>query len=121
MKNKIIKIILLFAITLTIFCNYNVQAITNPLENPDAYKNVLNGQSEDRLVDMTGQVLGIVNTVGVVVSVIVLMVIGIKYMMGSIEEKAEYKKAMTGYVIGAILLFGITSIANILYNIGRAI
>lgn len=120
--NKIIKIILLFAVVLIIFSNYNVQAITNPLENPDAYDKIIKNKDEDKaLFDMGGHILGIINTVGMVVSVIILMVIGIKYMLGSIEEKAEYKKSMMGYVIGAMLLFGVTTFANILYRIGTSI
>lgn len=123
MINKIIKIILLFAVILTIFSNYNVQAIKDPLKDPNSYDNVTKTPNNDNgaLMTMGGKVLGIINTVGIVLSVIVLMVIGIKYMTGSIEEKAEYKKTMTGYVIGAIMLFGITTIANILYKIGTSI
>ena len=120
MKSKIVKVILIFAIILTIFSNFNIYAITDPLTNPDAYKpDPAPGETE--LMDKAGHILGVVNTVGIVLSVIILMVIGIKYMLGSIEEKAEYKKTMTNYVIGAILLFGITTIANILYNIGTKI
>jgi len=44
------------------------------------------------------------------------MVLGIKYMMGSAEEKAEYKKTMIPYIIGAILLFAATTIANAIYT-----
>lgn len=123
MKNKIIKIILVFAVILTIFSNYNVQAIKDPLKDPNAYDDVTKPENDDNgaLMSMGGKVLGIINTVGVIVSVIVLMILGIKYMLGSIEEKAEYKKSMTGYVIGAIMLFGITTIANILYQIGKSI
>ena len=42
-------------------------------------------------------------------------------MFGSVEQKADYKKAMSGYVIGAILVFAVTTIANLLYNIGQSI
>lgn len=123
MINKIIKIILLFVVILTIFSTYNVQAIQDPLKDPNAYDDVAKPEDNDNgaIMTMGGKVLGIINIVGVVVSVIVLMIIGIKYMLGSIEEKAEYKKSMTGYVIGAIMLFGITTIANILYKIGTSI
>ena len=44
------------------------------------------------------KIVGILQTVGVVLSVIVLVVLGIKYMMGSAEEKAEYKKTMIPYL-----------------------
>ena len=54
----------------------------------------------------------IIRSVGVVVAVIVIMVLGIKYMMGSAQEKAEYKKTMIPYLVGAVLLFGATTIAG---------
>ena len=59
--------------------------------------------------------------IGIVISVVVVTIIGIKYMLGSVEEKAEYKKTMIGYLIGALLLFSTTTVANILYNIGTSI
>lgn len=62
------------------------------------------------------KIMGIVNTIGTIVAVVVLMVLGIKYMMGSAEEKAEYKKTMIPYIIGAILIFGATTIATMVYN-----
>jgi len=120
MRSKIVKVILIFAIILTIFNNYNVYAITDPLTNANVYKPDA-APGEQQLMQKAGQILGIINTVGVVVSVIILMVIGIKYMLGSVEEKAEYKKTMSNYIIGAMLLFGITTIANIFYTIGTKI
>ena len=57
---------------------------------------------------------------GVAVSVIVLAVLGIKYMLGSASEKAEYKKRMMPYLIGAICLFSASSIANIIYEIVKS-
>ena len=51
--------------------------------------------------------------VGFLISVGVLMVLGIKYMMGSAEEKAEYKKTFIPYIIGAIILFAAVSIVSL--------
>ena len=50
-------------------------------------------------------------------SVVALMIIGVKYMLGSVEEKAEYKKTMRPYVIGALMLFGITNLLGILVSV----
>ncbi len=55
-------------------------------------------------------VLGIIKNIGTFIAVGVLMVLGIKYMLGSIEERASYKKSMLPYFIGAILLFGAVNI-----------
>ncbi|MCI9110723.1 MAG: hypothetical protein HFH47_02790 [Bacilli bacterium] len=62
------------------------------------------------------KLITILTTIGIVVSVIVLVVLGIKYMMGSAEEKAEYKKTLMPYVIGAGLVFAASSIAQIVYS-----
>ena len=40
-------------------------------------------------------------------------------MFGSVEEKAEYKNTAFMYILGAILIFSVTTIPNILYKIGR--
>ena len=49
-----------------------------------------NGANSEELKQKTGNVLGIVQVIGSVVSVIILMAIGIKYMLGSVVEIAEY-------------------------------
>ena len=67
------------------------------------------------------KIMGIIQTAGVVIAVIVLMVLGIKYMMGSAEEKAEYKKTMIPYLVGAILIFAATTIANVIYNFANGL
>ena len=77
------------------------------------------GTSEIQTVGQ--KIMGIIQTVGVVVAVVILMVLGIKYMMGSAEEKADYKKTMMPYVIGAVLIFGATTIANMIYNFANGL
>lgn len=68
-----------------------------------------------------GNIMGVINVVGVVVAVVILMVIGIKYMMGSAEEKAEYKKTMIPYIVGAVLIFGATTIANVVFQFAQGV
>lgn len=123
MKDKIIKIVLMFLLLsmfLMFFNTYYVHAaIINPLDNPNNYnpKDSSGQVSSNKLLTKAGHILGVINVIGVIISVIVLIIIGIKYMIGSVEEKAEYKKTMTAYIMGAMLLFGVTTIANIIYNI----
>ena len=71
----------------------------------------------DDVVNIGNQIIGIITTVGVVVSVVVLLVLGIKYMMGSASEKAEYKKTMIPYLVGAILIFGASAITKVVVNL----
>ena len=65
-------------------------------------------------------ILTVITNIGMVVSILIIAVLGIKYMLGSVEEKADYKKDMIPYVVGAILLFGITAIVKIVQEIGES-
>ena len=70
----------------------------------------------EKITTLGNQIITILTIIGTVASVIVLIVLGLKYMMGSAEEKAEYKKTMMPYIIGAALVFAASAIAGILYN-----
>lgn len=76
------------------------------------------GGSETRQFEGIGnKILGIVRVIGIIASVGTLMALGIKYMMGSVEEKAEYKKSFKAYIIGAVLVFSIATIGSKVYEI----
>lgn len=70
----------------------------------------------DDITNVGNKIMGILQVVGILTAVIILMVLGIKYMMGSAEEKAEYKKTMIPYIVGAILIFAASTIANAIYK-----
>ena len=67
-------------------------------------------------MQLGGNVMGILRTTAIVISVLILIVIGIKYMMGSAEEKAEYKKVMIPYLVGAALIFGASVISTVVFE-----
>ena len=75
----------------------------------------------NEIQDVGGRILGVLQTVGVVLAVIILVILGIKYMMGSAEEKAEYKKTMVPYLVGAVFIFAAPIIANIVYNFVKSL
>lgn len=63
----------------------------------------------------------IISTIAIVIAVIVLLILGIKYMIGSASEKAEYKKTMIPYLVGAVLVFGAGAIAKVVVNMASTI
>ena len=73
-----------------------------------------NTANTQKMTDIGNQVITIVSVAGSLISVIVLVILGIKYMMGSAEEKAEYKESMMPYLIGAVMLFAITNLLAII-------
>lgn len=110
-KKKFITLILIFFIIIAIM------PITYASFNPETYKpDPLTGGQV--VVDMGNKIIGVIQVVGIVVSVAILMALGIKYMIGSVEEKASYKKSMLPYLIGAVMLFGASAVVQVLYDIG---
>ncbi len=61
-------------------------------------------------------IIGIIQAVGSIIAVVVLLILGIKYMMGSAEEKAEYKKTMLPYLVGAVILLLASNIVGAIFN-----
>lgn len=67
-------------------------------------------------VKLANKIIGGLQAVGSIVSVASLVLIGIKYMLGSAEEKADYKTSMIPYLVGAILVFCASNIIAAIYN-----
>ena len=55
----------------------------------------------------------IVFPLGVAVTVIVGVVLGIKFMLASAEDKAKVKESMVPYVVGCIVIYGAFAIWKI--------
>lgn len=118
---KSIKVIstLLLAIMLVASIAGTVLAV-----DPNTVLNGLNGDGNVQTNDLTkvgNNIVTIIQVVGIVIAVIVLLVIGIKYMMGSASEKAEYKKTMIPYIVGAVLIFAGTSLVRVIYSLSTSV
>lgn len=75
---------------------------------------VANGADDVKTVG--GKIVGIIQVVGTMIAVGMLTVLGIKYALGSAEEKAEYKKTMVPYLIGSVLIFAVSNITQVIYE-----
>ena len=130
MKAKMIKILLLIFIFILLFNSYKVyandykiQQVSEETEQAlEQFRPTSNpADSETAFKNQVSKLLGYINIIGTVIAVIAVVAIGIRYMLGSVEERAEYKKTVITYLIGAFLLFAVTTLPNILYKIGQAI
>lgn len=63
----------------------------------------------------------VVKVIGVSVAIVMLLVLGMKYMISAPEEKGEIKKHAIVYVVGALVLFGAVGLLNIIENFASSI
>lgn len=115
MKNKTLKIvaILFIAIVLISVATTMVKASDTGFVDVTPHNP---GEAGTKISDIAGQILYIVRMIGMAVAVVMLTVLGIKYVAASPNEKADYKKGMTVYVVGAVLLFGASMLLGVIQN-----
>ena len=119
---KQVKILSIALIVLTVLLAISNVVLATDI--PGKIDTIAKGNADantDKVVNLGATIVTIMQTVGIVVAVVVLLILGIKYMMGSAEEKAEYMKTMIPYLVGAILIFASTTIVNVVYNIANGV
>lgn len=104
MKKKIIINILVMSILilLTIPCFATIDT--------GHYKDIYDQSGTTGLNTMGNKVIGIVKLVGTALSVALLMIAGVKYMMASPSEKADFKGKLIAFAIGAVLVFAASQV-----------
>ncbi len=113
MKNRKIMVLLIF---LTIILTSTiVSAAFNPVNDI-----TISNAKADEIKGYGEPIFKKVSEIGIICSVIALMILGIKYMLGSVEQKAEYKKTFGIYILGASLVFAISTIVNLIYSIVKS-
>lgn len=119
---KQVKVLSIALIVLTVLLAISNVVLATDI--PGQIKTIAGGNSgadTSTVVNLGATIVTIMQTIGIVVAVVVLLVLGIKYMMGSAEEKAEYKKTMIPYLVGAVLIFASTTIVNVVYNMANGL
>ena len=123
MKQKSITtilVIILLAISFfipfhNVYAGYDDE-ISSTKINPDAfYPGEPTSEDYQTAFEKTKKVMSVITSVGIVVSVAMTMVLGVRYMMASVEKKAEFKKTSIPMVVGIILLFSVSTIVKLIY------
>ena len=118
MKNNILRIFLILALLLVVLSNFCYAEEVKGLGIGDLDKyQIKNEKGYEKVSQKAGAIWGIIQVIGSVLAVIIIIVIGIKYMVGSVEQKAEYKKTFMLYIIGAVLLFAGSFIPKLIYDL----
>lgn len=129
---KIVKILLIILSLLIVLNLNNTYANEDIFEshNPKTIKtdeidvssfNPANYGSLDSqsIIKYTNHISSTLTVLAVVMGVIAVMIIGLKFIMGSPNKKADYKKHLMPIVVGIGIVATITTIVSILIGIGN--
>ena len=102
-------VLILIMVLLTLSTTVNASFVPPPDIDPIA-------PSGGQWTSLVSKVLGIVQFIGYGVAIITLTIVGIKYIVGSPADKAEYKKSLVPYVVGAVILFAASAIVTVFHS-----
>lgn len=123
---KIVIFICILSLFLIIIYPTNVQAqsVDDIFTGADEFLEIGGGQAgvnttidDEVLGDTSDFLYNVLLGIGMIIAVIVGMVLGIKYMMATSEEKAEIKQTLPAYILACVIVFGAFAIWRLVVNI----
>lgn len=98
----------------------NTTLFNDVLDDAEYYSNVgsLSKNDENRIETIVSKILSIITNIGIVISLLMLAILGVKYMIGN---TIEVKKEIIPYIVGAFLIFSISIVIKILQSLGNSI
>ena len=126
MKQKIlVKILIMFIIfALTLMgSNYaKASSFSDILKGGDSFLqsgigDVKDNLNQENLQTMSDMIYNVLLATAVIAAVIMGLIIGIKFMTGSVDQKAKIKETLIVYIVGCIVAFGAFGIWRLVINI----
>ena len=82
----------------------------------DSGKNEDIGINKDKLKKASDGIYNMLSSIGMIISVIVGLILGIIFMVSSANDKAKVKEALLPYIIGSLVIFGAFGIWKLIIN-----
>ena len=108
--SKIVVVLLIIATILTA-----TSMVMATISIPDASPTAIEGG----LTSTVKNIIGVVQFICYAAAVVLIVMLGIKFMTASPDGKAEVKKSAVIYVVGALLVFAAGALLNLLKNVGN--
>lgn len=79
-------------------------------------KDDTSGQQD--MTKIASKIISFIWILSIIVAVVVIMYTGLKFIVGSANEKAEYKKSLVPLVVGILIIVFATTIIKAIFSIG---
>lgn len=122
-KKTVEKILFIFTLILVLTTIFTIKSLANSdLVDPSDYKPNTsksdaygkNTGDSAKIYEIGAKVVKILRNVSAAIAVLTITIVGFRYMLGSVEQRAEYKETMKPIIIGCILIAGLSSILSVI-------
>lgn len=112
---KVVSIVLMILMVVTVLST-SVSATWDDIDIGQFSGKSDNSVAKDTFSQVVASLISLIQVVGMGVAIIMLIYMAIKYISAAPSEKAELKKGITIYVVGAIVLFAASGILQVIKN-----
>lgn len=85
-------------------------------ENAPA-NSVIHTKGGKTIVGFSRNILEMLQLIGISVGLIMIVVIGIRYIVNADKDQPEFKKVVINFIFGAVCIFGATTILTFIQNL----
>lgn len=115
---KYLKVMLVLVVALSLFCTF---ALANTFDVTKGNKTGINTSVDDFFDKFGVTVIDIVQTAGIIIAVVMIMVVGIQWLMGTPAKKQELKGRLVNVAIGAFLIVCGVGVLGFIEKVGNEV
>ena len=121
-RNILIRILVLFILSMMLVMQ-TTYAVDDIIEAGGSF--IKKGEQQQQAIQdsqiktVSDQIYNILLAIGTVIAVIIGAILGIQFMVGSMDEKAKVKESLIPFVIGCVIIFGAFGIWKLVITILR--
>jgi len=119
MSKKMLKSIAILLMVAIMVIGFVSPAFAAREINVKEYDTYTGGDATKSAKRIVGALIDVFQVVGVGVAIIMLVMLAIKYLSAAPNEKAEIKKSVSIYVLGAVLLFAASGVLEIVQQFAQ--
>lgn len=119
-RNMLIRILVLFILSMMLVMQ-TTYAVDDIIEAGGSF--IKKGEQQQQAIQdsqiktVSDQIYNILLAIGTVIAVIIGAILGIQFMVGSMDEKAKVKESLIPFVIGCVIIFGAFGIWKLIATI----
>lgn len=120
---KVILIFYVIIIMSLLFCVSKVYAgdVDNIITKMEGTSTITDADAGSGIASSINDVIGLLQIAGTGISLVTVMILGIKYMLASPSEKADTKKQIMPILIGCVLVFGAVNLVASMADLSTVI
>ena len=113
---KIISALLVAIMLIITIAPYALATVDTGIITDIDQKGKGRAEGSEGVIAIAGNVVKWIRTLAAIAAVIIISILGIKYMIGSTEERAEYKKSFMPLIIGIVVVVAAAQIATMIFS-----